>query len=195
MGFDILEIIIGVVLCIFIIGAALLEFKNRNKKTDLFTDIVISVIGIGCSAYMIYDSYKGSIKNGVFNFNALLAKPNFWIYIVLILLTLAFTVIYLMFYFKNKDLPDQVEEEEEELEDEEEVLSDEEIEEILEKENAASNEEEIDIEEEAEEDEQIVLESLTAQKPKVLKPNEEDFKYKEGASQIPKTQRNPFEKK
>mgnify|MGYP003562394186 CR=1 FL=1 len=43
-------------------------------------------------------------------------------------------------------------------------------------------------------DDHIVLESLTAQKPKVLKPDEEEFKNKEGASQVPENQRNPFEK-
>ena len=72
-------------------------------------------------------------------------------------------------------------------------MSDDEIEEILEQENNETNEEN-KVEEDDQED-GVVLESLTAQKPKVLKPDEEEFKFKEGATQVPTTQRNPFEKK
>ena len=194
-----LDIIIGIVVAIFLAAAIFMEFKNRNKKGDLFTDIVISVIGLGCSIYMLYNIFiLSNDENGQFSLSIFLSEISTWIYIIVILLSIAFTVIYLMFYFKNKDLPDPVEDEEETSDDE--SLSDEEIEDILENENNdnsvdETSEEENVTEEENDEVDHIVLESLTAQKPKVLKPDEEEFKFKEGASQVPVNQRNPFEKK
>lgn len=193
------EIIIGVVVAAFLVAAIIMEFRNKNKKGDLFTNIVISVIGLGCSGYMLFSIYKSSLVDGHFSSSVFFKEFATWIYILVILLTVAFSVIYLMFYFKNKDLPDQVEDENvEEQEEETEELTDEEIEEILEKENATTEEETVEeneTEESTQEVDEIVLESLTAQKPKVLKANEEDFMFKEGATQVPTNQRNPFDKK
>lgn len=187
------EIIIGVVVAVFLVAAIIMEFKNKNKKSDLFTNIIISVIGAGCSIYMLFSIYKDTLVDGHFVSSVFFKQIATWIYIVVILLAIAFSVVYLMFYFKNKDLPEEVEEEvEDEYEEDEEELTDEEIEEILEKENAT---EEVEETNEAEDEDEVVLESLTAQKPKVLPTNEEDFKFKEGATQVPANQRNPFEKK
>lgn len=187
----ILELIMGIVIAAFLVATIAMEIKNRNKKSDLFTNIVISVIGFGASIYILYNIFQGSKnEHNVFDASIFFSEICTWIYILVILLASAFTVVYLTFYFKNKDLPDTTEEE---YEDEEEKLSDDEIEEILEQENNETNEEN-KVEEDDEED-GVVLESLTAQKPKVLKPDEEEFKFKEGATQVPTTQRNPFEKK
>lgn len=194
-----LENIIGVIVAAFLIAAIILEIRNRNKKSDLFTNIVISVIGLGCSVYMLFNIYKVSLEEGHFSSSVFFSQISTWIYIVVILLTFAFSVVFLMFHFKNKDLPEQTEEENEEDEDEYEKnqnLTDEEIEDILEQENGTDEPLE-DLKEDLKEDseEDVVLESLTAQKPKVLPTNEEDFKFKEGATQVPTNQRNPFEKK
>lgn len=186
------EIIIGVVVAVFLVAAIIMEFKNKNKKSDLFTNIIISVIGVACSGYMLFSVYKDTLVDGHFVANAFFSEIVTWIYILVILLTVAFSVIYLMFYFKNKDLPEETEDEVEE--DDEEELTDEEIEEILEKENGTEEVEEETVED-AENEDDVILESLTAQKPKVLPTNEEDFKFKEGATQVPTNQRNPFEKK
>lgn len=192
-----LEMIIGCVVALFLGATIYMEIKNRNKKTDLFTNIVIAVIGLGSSIYMLYSISDSVKKNnqGVFDINLYFSEITTWVYILVALLAAAFTVVFLYFYFKNKDLPD--EKSEEESEESEPVLSDEEIEEILEQENKEENEEEQseEVMENDEIDDHIVLESLTAQKPKVLKPDEEEFKFKEGATQVPENQRNPFEKK
>ena len=187
-----LECVIGCVVALFLGATIYLEIKNRNKKTDLFTNIVIAVIGLGSSVYMLY-TITGSSKdeNGVFDSGLYFKEPATWIYILVALLASAFTVIFLYFYLKNKDLPDELVEE---TEEEEPILSDEEIEEILEKENEEDALEDAEETNDDEIDDHIVLESLTAQKPKVLKPDEEEFKNKEGASQVPENQRNPFEK-
>ena len=197
-----IEAIIGIVIGAFLVAAIIMEFKNKNKKGDLFTNIIISVIGFGTSIYMLYSFFNGSKdpETNMFSANIFFSTIEVYIYSVVILIAIAFTAIFLTFYFKNKNLPEQTEENEEDVIEEDEQLSDEEIEEILEKENAEEN---IDADEQANEDnessdeidDKIVLESLTAQKPKVLKVNEEDFMFKEGATQVPTNQRNPFEKK
>ena len=200
-----IETIIGIVIGAFLVAAIIMEFKNKNKKGDLFTNIIIAVIGFGTSVYMLYSFFNGSKdeNTGMFSSTKFFSEIDVYIYFIVILISIAFTAIFLTFYFKNKDLVEQ-NEDDETVDEEDEELSDEEIEEILEKENAEEDQEDsLDHEEKLDEnessqekiDDKIVLESLTAQKPKVLKVNEEDFKFKEGATQVPTNQRNPFEKK
>ena len=132
-------LIVGIVIGAFLSVAIAMEIKNRNKKSDLFTNIVISVMGIGCSIYMIFDTFNSSKIDGQFNASLFFTNYMTWLYLVVILLSCAFVVLFLTFYLKNKDLPDPTPEEVEE--ETEEVLTDEEIEEILEQENSEETEE------------------------------------------------------
>lgn len=172
-----MEIIIGIVVLAFVVGVTIMEFKSK-KKEDLFTNIVISVICIGLSIYMLVSSF-----NELKEFTKFLKEITTWIYLLVLAGGVAFSVAFLTNYFKYKDLPDE-EEKDEEKEDE--PLSDEEIEEILENENKPEST--------TEKVEAVVeLESLTSSKPKVIDLSNEKSE-KEGTSQVPTNQRNPFEK-
>ena len=187
-----LETIIGIVVAVFLAAAIFMEIKNKNKKTDLFTNIVIAAIGVGSAVYMLYTIFNGSKdKNEVFQISIFFSEIATWVYFLVFLLSCGFIVTFVTFYLKNKDLPDEKEDDES---TQEEVLSDEEIEEILENENL-DNESKSEKEIIKVDDDTIELESLTAQKPKVLKPDEEELKFKEGSTQVPENQRNPFIKK
>ena len=193
-------LIVGIVIGAFLIAAIAMEIKNRNKKSDLFTNIVISVMGIGCSIYMIFDTFNTSKIDGQFNASLFFKNYMTWLYLVVILLSCAFVVLFLTFYLKNKDLPDPTPEEVEEETGE--VLTDEEIEEILEQENKEDSKdalEEIDSEEQTGDEPElnILEETIKEHKEKEstkIETNQE-VKIKEGSSQVPVNQRNPFEKK
>ena len=192
-----IETIIGSVVAVFLAAAIFMEIKNKNKKTDLFTNIVIAAIGLGSAVYMLYTIFNNSYnEEHIFQISIFLSEIATWVYVLVLLLSCGFIVTFVTFYLKNKDLPNVEDEEEKE---EETVLSNEEIEEILEQENNVETSEEENVKTEKEvikvDDDTIELESLTAQKPKVLKPDEEEFKFKEGATQVPENQRNPFIKK
>lgn len=191
-------LIVGIVIGAFLSVAIAMEIKNRNKKSDLFTNIVISVMGIGCSIYMIFDTFNSSKIDGQFNASLFFTNYMTWLYLVVILLSCAFVVIFLTFYLKNKDLPDPTPEEVEE--ETEEVLTDEEIEEILEQENSEEIEEKQEENQEEKQEEievNILEETIKEHKEKEstkIDANQE-VKIKEGSSQVPTNQRNPFEKK
>lgn len=175
-----LENIIGVVVLAFVVGVTIMEFKSK-KKEDLFTNIVISVICVGLSIYMIVNTFQSLEEKSLVN---LFKSLTTWIYLLVFAGGVTFSVAFLTNYFKYKDLPD---EEPEEEKTEEEVLTDEEIEEILENENKEEST--------TETVEAVVeLESLTSSKPKVIDLSDEVVE-KEGTSQVPVNQRNPFEKK
>lgn len=185
-----LGLIIGIVVGAFLIAIIAMEIKNRNKKSDLFTNIVISVIGFGCSFYMLFDAANEAKTNNQFDAGLFFKNPTVWTFIVVVLLSCAFTVVFLTFYFKNKDLPDPVEEETDEEENE--VLSDEEIEEILEKEN---NPESVEEDSTEESEEETKTEEVIEEKTIIENKQTESVKVKEGTSQVPANQRNPFDKK
>lgn len=177
-----LENIIGVTVLAFIVGVTVMEFKSK-KKEDLFTNIIISVICLGLSIYMLVSTFQGLKEKSLIN---LLKSWTTWIYLLVFTGGATFTVAFLTNYFKYKDLPDEEPKEEDE-EEEELPLTDEEIEEILERENK--------IESETETVEAVIeLESLTSSKPKIIDLSNDDVE-KEGTSQVPVNQRNPFDKK
>ena len=148
-------LIVGIVIGAFLSVAIAMEIKNRNKKSDLFTNIVISVMGIGCSIYMIFDTFNLSKVDGQFSASLFFKNYMTWLYLVVILLSCAFVVLFLTFYLKNKDLPDPTLEVN---------ILEETIKEHKEKESTK------------------------------IDANQE-VKIKEGSSQVPTNQRNPFEKK
>ena len=195
-------LIVGIVIGAFLSVAIAMEIKNRNKKSDLFTNIVISVMGIGCSIYMIFDTFNSSKIDGQFNASLFFTNYMTWLYLVVILLSCAFVVLFLTFYLKNKDLPDPAPEEVEE--ETEEVLTDEEIEEILEQENSEETQEILEQEnsEETQEKQEEIEVNILEETIKEHKEKEstkidanQEVKIKEGSSQVPTNQRNPFEKK
>lgn len=165
--------IIGLVLACFMIGILVMEIKAK-KSGDLFSNITIAVIGVGVSLYTFYKNFEGSEDTGKFNFSNLTSEPTTWIYLVVLLATIGFIVFFLRNHYKYKDQIEETKEETSQLEENLEPLSDEQIEEILEKENNESKE-----------NTELLKETNDKENSKV---------EKEGASQVPKEQRNPFEK-
>ena len=184
-----LENIIGIVVLAFVIGVTIMEFRSK-KKEDLFTNIIISVICIGLSIYMLVSTFQGLAVKSLGNLFKILTT---WIYLLVFAGGATFTVAFLTNYFKYKDLTDE-EEEKVEGDEEDAVLTDAEIEEILEKENNEVENGPVSESEKETVEAVIELESLTSSKPKVIDLSNEVVE-KEGTSQVPVNQRNPFEKK